>query len=76
MIPPFCGRKPTGGVGDLPLSKFDPRGESIAECCDSVFRGRVDDRMGELVEVFMERAPVDLDGLVVCFGTERSALAI
>ena len=44
MIPPFCGRKPTGGpVGvDLPLSMAEPRGESIAEVEGVVRRGRVD----------------------------------
>jgi len=46
IIPPFWGRKPTGGVGDLPLSKCEPLGESIVECSVSGIRGCVDDRMG------------------------------
>lgn len=47
MTPPFWGRNPTGGVGDLPLSAPERRGESIVEEQESRIRGRVDDRVRE-----------------------------
>lgn len=47
IIPPFWGRKPTGGVGDLPVSSADPLGESIVGCVllVEVSKDRVDDRV-------------------------------
>lgn len=48
MRPPFCGRKPTGGVGDFPLSTPFCLGVSIvvvAEGAEVARRERVDDRV-------------------------------